>query len=253
LQQQLPRLRNGTHPGTDARKDVNVYELVIANKNYSSWSMRPWVLMRALQIPFTERLLPFHANTDAQDFRRHSPSGRVPCLVDGALKVWDSLAIVEYLAERHAGVWPQHPAARAWARSASAEMHSGFQALRNTCSMNVGVRVRLHGSSQPLQADLSRLDALWESGLDAHGGPWLGGAGFTAVDAFFAPVATRAQTYGLALTRRAAAYVERLLEFAPVKEWMDAGIKEIWRDPAHEADILANGEITLDLRAVALP
>lgn len=226
-----------------------MYELIIANKNYSSWSMRPWVLMRALQIPFTERLLLFHANQGAGDFRNFSPSGRVPCLEDGGVKVWDSLAIAEYLAERHAGIWPKDPAARAWARSASAEMHSGFQTLRNVCSMNVGLRVRLHGISEALHADLSRLQALWTAGLDAHGGPWLGGASFTAVDAFFAPVATRVQTFDLPLTQRAASYVQRLLQFPAVKEWVDAGVAEPWRDASHEADVLTHGEVMLDLRA----
>jgi glutathione S-transferase len=226
-----------------------VYELVIANKNYSSWSMRPWVLMRALQIALTERLLPFHANTGAGDFRNFSPSGRVPCLIDGALKVWDSLAIAEYLAERHADVWPRDPAARAWARSAAAEMHSGFQALRSVCSMSVGQRVRLHRISDPLQADLSRLAELWTTGLDMHEGPWLAGDRFTAVDAFYAPVATRVQTYGLVLPPPAARYAQRLLDFAAVQEWVNAGIAEPWRDAAHEAEVLAQGEVIQDLRA----
>jgi glutathione S-transferase len=226
-----------------------VYELIIANRNYSSWSMRPWVLMRALQISFTERLLLFHANHDAGDFRHFSPTGRVPCLVDGNLTVWDSLAIVEYLAERHTGVWPQHPAARAWARCAAAEMHSGFQALRNVCSMNIGVRVRLHTIEPSLQADLARVDALWSQGLELHGGPWLAGDKFTAVDAFFAPVATRLQTYGLPLLQNAAQYAQRLLEFTPVKEWIDLGIAEPWRDAAHEADVLAQGDLIQDMRA----
>jgi glutathione S-transferase len=226
-----------------------VYELIIANKNYSSWSMRPWVLMRALQIPFAERLLLFHANNGAGDFRNFSPTGRVPCLLHDTLRVWDSLAIAEYLAERHAGVWPVDPAARAWARSACAEMHSGFQTLRNECSMSVGVRVRLHRISEPLQRDLSRLTELWTAGLAAHGGSWLAGESFTAVDAFFAPVASRVQTYGLTLPRVAAQYAERVLDFAPVREWVSAGMAEPWRDAAHEADILAHGEITQDLRA----
>ncbi len=226
-----------------------MYELIIANRNYSSWSMRPWVLMRALQIPFAERLLLFHANSGAGDFRNFSPSGRVPCLVDGAVKVWDSLAIAEYLAERHAGVWPLDTAARAWARSAAAEMHSGFQALRNVCSMNIGLRIRLHQLSPALQADLSRLGALWAQGLNAHGGPWLAGDRFGAVDAFFAPVATRVQSYGLPLPQPAAQYVQRLLDFTPVSEWVSAGIAEPWRDAGHEADVLEHGEIILDLRA----
>jgi glutathione S-transferase len=230
-----------------------VYELIIANKNYSSWSMRPWVLMQALHIPFEERLLPFHANGGTGDFRNFSPSGRVPCLIEGSIKVWDSLAIVEYLAERHAGVWPQDAAARAWARSAAAEMHSGFQTLRNVCSMNIGVRIRLHAVSPPLQADLVRLSALWSDGMNVHGGPWLAGERFSAVDAFFAPVATRAQSYGLVLPPAAAHYVQHLLDFAPVREWMAAGIAEPWRDEGHEAEVLEHGEITQDLRAAWQP
>ena len=212
--------------------------------------MRPWVLMRALRIPFAERLLPFHANQGTGDFRNFSPSGRVPCLRDGALQVWDSLAISEYLAERHAGVWPQDPAARAWARSAAAEMHSGFQTLRSMCGMSVGLRVRLHQVPASLQSDLSRLAALWAAGLQTHGGGWLAGEHFTTVDAFFAPVATRVQTYGLPLPAEAAAYVQRLLEFAPVQEWVNAGMAETLRDAGHEAEVLQHGVITQDLRAM---
>jgi len=226
-----------------------MYELIIANKNYSSWSMRPWVLMRGLDIPFRERLLRFHENSGEGDFHRYSPSGRVPCLVDGALRVWDSLAIAEYLAERHVGVWPADGAARAWARCAAAEMHSGFGTLRNVCSMSVGLRIRLHGISPALQADISRLEALWQEGLQRHGGPFLGGGHFSAVDAFFAPVATRVQTYGLSLAKPAADYVQRLLGLRPVQEWIAAGLAEPWRDPLHEADFVQHGEIIQDLRA----
>jgi glutathione S-transferase len=226
-----------------------MYELIIANKNYSSWSMRPWVLMRALGIAFDERLLPFHLNHGEGAIARHSPTGRVPCLVDGATRVWDSLAIVEYLAERHLGVWPLPAADRAWARSAAAEMHSGFQALRNECSMSVGIRVRLHSQSPQLQADLQRMQALWADGLTRHGGPFLGGARFTAVDAFFAPVATRIQTYGLVVSSPAAAYARHLLQHEAVAEWIDAGVRETWRDAPHETDCLANGQLLQDLRA----
>src|SRR5690349_9794152 len=117
-----------------------MYTLYIANKNYSSWSLRPWLLMRQLGIPFEERLVPF--GHGAGGFRTFSPTGKVPCLVDGDTVVWDSLSIVEYLADRHPGVWPAEPKARAWARSAAAEMHSGFAALRERCTMNLGIRVR---------------------------------------------------------------------------------------------------------------
>jgi glutathione S-transferase len=224
-----------------------MYELIIGNKNYSSWSMRPWVLMRALRIPFNERLLPFHLG----GLKQHSPSGRVPCLVDGQAVVWDTLAITEYLAERHAGVWPQDAQARAWARSATAEMHSGFTALRNDCSMSVGVRIKLHQVGAGLQADLARLAELWADGLARHGGPFLGGAAFSAVDAFYAPVATRVQTYGLSLPPQAAGYVGRLLDVPAVGEWIAGGIAETFRDAPHEEEILASGVLLADMRAPA--
>src|ERR1700681_4153594 len=121
-----------------------MYDLYIANKNYSSWSVRAWVLMRELKIAFREHLVPFGDEPSWQTYRKISPSGRVPCLIDGDIVVWDSLAIAEYLAERHDAVWPHHAGARAWARSAAAEMHSGFSELRNRCSMTCGHRIRLH-------------------------------------------------------------------------------------------------------------
>jgi glutathione S-transferase len=226
-----------------------MYELIIANKNYSSWSMRPWVLMRAQGIAFRETLLRFDRNHGEGDFKRFTPAGRVPTLVDGDLQVWDSLAIVEYLAERHPGVWPLDAKTRAWARSATAEMHSGFTALRNDCSMNVGIRLRLRQHSAALQADLARLASLWQEGLTRHGGPFLAGAQFTAVDAFFAPVAARVQTYLLPLPAAAAAYVQRVLAVPAVNEWMMAGEAETFRDAGHEDEILAQGELLEDRRA----
>jgi glutathione S-transferase len=176
-----------------------MYTLHVANKNYSSWSLRPWVLLSELGIPFEERLSPFLPGSGSSwaDFRAFSPTGRVPCLHDGDEVVWDSLAIAEYLAERHAGVWPPDARARAWARCAAAEMHAGFATLRNDCTMNCGVRVRLHGVSASLQKDLARLGELWNEGLQRFGGPFLAGRSFGAVDAFYAPVAFRIQTYGL--------------------------------------------------------
>jgi glutathione S-transferase len=222
-----------------------MYELIITNKNYSSWSMRAWVLMRQLAIPFTERLLPYSPGV----FKGVTPAGNVPCLMDGDVVVWDTVAITEYLAERHPGVWPEDARARAWARSAVAEMHSGFSALRNECSMNVGVRIRRHGISAALQANLDRLAELWGEGLTRHGGPFLGGAKFTAVDAFYVPVASRVQTYALPLRAQAAACASRLLELPAVKEWIAAGIAETARDPMHEDEVLAQGIVVEDLRA----
>ncbi|MEY2855328.1 MAG: hypothetical protein RL030_2460 [Pseudomonadota bacterium] len=227
-----------------------MYELYIANKNYSSWSMRPWVLMRGLGLPFTERLKSFAENANG-GFKSFSPTGRVPCLVDGSQTIWDSLAIVEYLAERHPGVWPSDAGARAWSRCASAEMHSGFTALRNRCSMSVGVRIRLSGVDDALRADLARLDGLWAEGLARHGGPFLGGSRFSAVDAFFAPVATRIQTYDLPVNTTSKAYASRLLALPAVAEWIEAGIAETWRDVPHEQDIMAAGTVLQDLRRKA--
>ena len=226
-----------------------MYELFIGNKNYSSWSMRPWVLMRQLGIGFTEQLRPFHLNQGEGDFRKFSPSGKVPLLVHGELRIWDSLAIAEFLAERHPGVWPALADARAFARCAAAEMHSGYGTLRNECSMSVGVRIRIHKVSDGLRAELARLDELWAKGIAQFGGPFLAGPRFTAADAFFAPVATRIQTYGLPVSERAARYTGLLLQQASVAEWIAGGIAETFRDLSHEKEILAAGELLQDLRA----
>ena len=226
-----------------------MYDLYIANKNYSSWSLRPWALMRELDISFREHLVPFGQESSWQSYRRVSPTGKVPCLVDGDTVVWDSLAIAEYLAERHDAVWPKAGAARAWARSAAAEMHSGFGELRNRCSMTCGVRVRLNEHPAALDHDLARLGALWSDGLRRFGGPFLAGDAFTAVDAFYAPVAFRIQSYGLTLEPAAAEYAERLLRTRALREWYADALKETLRDLPHEADISQVGQVTEDLRA----
>lgn len=227
-----------------------MYALYIANKNYSSWSLRPWVLLKTLGIEFDERFVPFLQGSSYEEFRKFSPTGLVPCLVDGDLTVWDSLAITEYVAEDHSSVWPADRAARAWARSATAEMHSGFSALRNICGMNVGVRVRMHEISAALQANLDRLDELWSEGLSRFGGPFLAGETFTAVDAFFCPVAFRIQTYGLELGEKSMAYSQRLLALPAMKEWYQAGLAETIRDEPHDAEIALAGTLMEDLRAV---
>lgn len=226
-----------------------MYTLWILNKNYSSWSLRPWVLMRTLGIAFQERLVPFGQTWEGRSLAQISPSGRVPLLEDQGLQVWDSLAIVEYLAERHPAVWPHPSAARAYARSAAAEMHSAFMALRSTCSMSCGQRVRLHALSDGLRADIARLERLWQDGLQAHGGPWLAGSRFTAVDAFFAPVAFRMQTYALPFGAVAMDYLQRLLQLPAMQEWYVAGLAEPWRDADHDQEILAAGTVLEDLRA----
>ncbi len=225
-----------------------MYTLHIANKNYSSWSLRPWVLKRTLGIPFEEHEVPFPTGPSFELYRAFSPSGRVPCLTDNGWAVWDSLAIVEYLAEHHPGVWPVDARARAWARSAAAEMHSSFTALRNDCPMNCGVRVRLNAKSDALKQDLFRLDDLWNDGLKRFGGPFLAGESFAGVDAFFAPVAFRAQSYGLEFAGAAAGYPQRLLDLPAMREWYASALAETWREPNHEAETAAAGTITEDLR-----
>ena len=219
--------------------------LYIANKNYSSWSLRPWVLLRELGIPFEEKLMPFHGAA----FGTFSPSGKVPCLVDGAITVWDSLAITEYLAEAHPEVWPAGRAARVFARCAAAEMHSGFMALRTQCGMNCGVRVQLRRVDDALARDLARLNKLWDDGLTRFGGPFLAGAKFTAADAFYAPVAFRIQTYAPPLEAAADAYARRLLALPSMREWYASALAETWRDAGHDAEVAQWGKITEDLRA----
>ncbi len=226
-----------------------MYKLFIANKNYSSWSLRPWVLMKVLGIPFTERLAQFPASEPGRTvFKNFSPSGQVPCLVDGDSVIWDSLAIAEYLAERHEGVWPKDANARAWARSASAEMHSGFNTLRGICNMNCGIRVKLKEVSPELVENLVRLGELWGDGFEKFGGPFLAGSRFTNVDAFYCPVAYRAQTYGLPLAGDAKAYVERLLGLPAMQSWYEAGLKETWRIESYEGLARAAGEVVADFR-----
>ncbi|PHM30128.1 glutathione S-transferase family protein [Xenorhabdus innexi] len=204
-----------------------MYTLWIANKNYSSWSLRPWILLKALGIPFNEQLSYFEDGKSSHEkFKAFSPTGLVPCLVDGDITVWDTLAIAEYVAEDHAQVWPEDRIARAWARSAAAEMHSGFTALRQICSMNCTKTVALAEISPELQNDLDRLDELWSEGLSKFGGEWLAGRSFTAVDAFFAPVAFRAKTYGLAFSPVSQAWINRILKHPAMVEWVEAAQKE---------------------------
>ena len=228
-----------------------MFELYIANKNYSSWSLRPWVLLHGLGIPFDEKLVPFlgGAGVNWDAFRAFSPTGKVPCLRDGDTVVWDSLAITEYVAERDPRVWPADAQARAWARCAAAEMHSGFPALRGNCTMNCGVRVRIDAPSDALRKDVARIDELWNEGLARFGGPFLAGKAFTAVDAFYAPVAFRIQSYGLQLGDAAMAYAQRLLDLPAMREWYAASLAETWRDPEHEDEARSAGTWLQDLRA----
>ena len=225
-----------------------MYDLHIANKNYSSWSLRPWVLMKTLGIAFKEILHPFPATGAWDSYRHFSPSGKVPCLVDGETVVWDSLAITEYLAESNPGIWPSDKTARAWARCAAAEMHSGFQALRSNCGMSCGLRISLHTIATALQKDIDRVDELWNEGLERFGGPFLAGSEFSAVDAFFAPVVFRAQTYDLPLGAQAKAYMEAILKLPAMQDWYATALTETWREPGHEQEVMDAGKLLKDLR-----
>ncbi|HEU0277525.1 MAG TPA: glutathione S-transferase [Rhodanobacteraceae bacterium] len=221
--------------------------LYIANKNYSSWSLVPWVLLRERGVPFEEKLVPFHA----APFTTFSPSGKVPCLIDGAITVWDSAAIIEYLAESHPELWPAERAARAFARSVAAEMHSGFMALRTVCGMNCGLRVRLRAIDAALGNDLARLDAVVAEGRVRFGGPFLAGAAFSGADAVYAPVAFRLLTYAPPVAVATADYFRRVREVPSMRAWYAAALAETWRDAGHDAEILEYGTISEDLRARA--
>lgn len=227
-------------------------KLHIANKNYSSWSLRPWAVLKAFNIAFEEIMHPFPEDGVWAEYRQFSPSGKVPCLEDGNTVVWDSLAIIEYLAENVPTIWPNDKTARAWARSAAAEMHSGFQTLRNNCGMSCGHRIELKEITLALQKDINRIDELWSQGLQTFGGPFLAGKEFTAVDAFFAPVVFRVQTYGLPLCPMSNAYVTHLLNHQVLQEWYQAALLETWREPGHEQEVLEAGKVLQDLRTKLL-
>ena len=223
------------------------YTLITANRNYSSWSLRPWLLMTALGIPFDNRIERFKTTDNHDAFRDFSPTGRVPVLLDDARTIWDSLGITLYLAERYEGVWPVDEAARAWAICAVAEMHGGFGALRRDCTMNVGVRVRPRPMSDALLRDVARVRELFEEGLSRFRGPWLTGSKFTAVDAFYAPVAWRVRTYGLDVGE-GQAWVDHVIAHPAMRQWEAEALAEPHRERAHEAELHAGGDIIADYR-----
>jgi len=213
-----------------------VLKLYIGNKNYSSWSMRPWVLLRQADIAFEEVLVRFDSFAADSAFRKTlesvTPVSKVPVLVDGDLTVWDTLAIAEYLAERfpEKSLWPRDAAARARARSVCAEMHSGFTALRSACPMNIEAELGAVGAlawrdNAALRQDVARLIAMWDALLQAHGGPLLFGD-FSIADAYFAPVCMRLLTYALPLPPAIAAYVQRVAALPGVRAWMEGALAE---------------------------
>jgi glutathione S-transferase len=211
-------------------------KLYIGNKNYSSWSMRPWVMLKQTGIPFEEVMIPFGTMAADSEFKqavsRLSPAGRVPVLVDDGLSVWDTLAIAEYVAEKfpERRLWPQDPRARARARSVCAEMHSGFSALRSHCPMNIEASLAHIGAlvwrDQPaVRADVQRIVAMWSELLEQHGGPMLFGE-FSIADAYFAPVCMRVRNYALPVPGHITDYIRRVSALPGVAAWIEDALKE---------------------------
>jgi glutathione S-transferase len=205
-------------------------KLVIGNKNYSSWSMRPWVALRATDVAFEEVFIPLYTGAaDKEKILSFSRSGKVPVLIDGDVTVWDSLAIIEYAAERfpEARLWPEDRASRAHARSISAEMHSGFAALRNECGMNLHRPVKPIALSDDARANIARIQQIWTECRERCGkaGPFLFGA-FSGADAMYAPVVHRFRTYAIEVAPEAAAYMETMMGLPAFQEWTRAGLAE---------------------------
>jgi glutathione S-transferase len=213
-------------------------KLVIGNKNYSSWSMRPWLALRANNIAFEEVFIPLYTgDADKQRILSFTPAGKVPALIDGDVTVWDSLAIIEYLAERfpEARLWPEDRGARALARSISAEMHSGFMALRNECPMNLHRPIRQVALSGDARANIARIQEIWRQCRQRHDklsdklggklGPFLFGT-FGGADAMFAPVVYRFRTYAIEVAAEVQAYMDAVLGLPAVEEWTKAGLAE---------------------------
>jgi len=206
-------------------------KLVIGNKNYSSWSMRPWLALRANDIAFEEIFIPLYTNVKADKDRilGFSHSGKVPALIDGDVTVWDSLSIIEYLAEKYpeARLWPEDRASRAHARSISAEMHSGFVPLRNECGMNLHRPIRAVALSDDAKANVARIQEIWAECHARHGkkGPFLFGA-FSGADAMFAPVVHRFRSYAIAVAPQAQPYVDAMLSLPAFQQWTGDGLAE---------------------------
>ena len=211
--------------------------LVIGNKAYSSWSLRPWLLMKQAGIAFEEIRLSLYAEGAKQKLLEHSAAGKVPVLKDGDLTVWDSLAICEYLAERYPEkqLWPAQPAARARARSISAEMHSGFSNLRNQMPMNVRREIPGRARTPEVAADVARVETIWNECRSRHGadGPFLFGA-FCIADAMYAPVASRFRTYGVALAGAGAQYAAAIHALPAMREWIAGAHAEAEVNPQYE-------------------
>jgi len=213
--------------------------LVIGNKNYSSWSLRPWMALTMAHIPFDETVIPLYQPQSSKLICEHSAAGKVPILHHGKITVWESLAILEYLADAfpERKLWPGGKAARAAARSAATEMHSGFVALRNACPMNLRRPCKAIAMSEAVRTDVARIDALWRQCRNAHGrkGRFLFGP-FSNADAMFAPVVTRFNTYDVKVSGESRAYMEAVLATPAFKTWEKAAREEPWTIPREEIE-----------------
>jgi glutathione S-transferase len=211
-------------------------KIVLGNKKYSSWSLRPWLVLRLTGAPFEEVVVGLDMPETAENIRKYSPSGRVPALIDGKLTIWESLAICEYLAEKfpQADLWPKEPGARALARSISSEMHAGFSSLRNDCSMKIVKQYPAKPLRPETQADVDRIAALWSECLHKSGGPYLFGAKPGIADAMYAPVVSRLRTYSIPATGAAKAYCDTIWALPALQDWVAAARAETLRAKLHE-------------------
>ena len=209
--------------------------LYVGNKNYSSWSFRPWIALEAAGIPFTDRVIPFDFAAGNPEIRKVSPTGKVPVLHHGDVRVWESLAIIEYVAELFpdAGIWPKDRAARAEARAISMEMLSGFRALRGACPMNIRRKPGAITLPDGVMDDVARIQAIWREALARSGGPFLFGD-FSAADAMYAPVVSRLDVYCLVEDETVLAYMARMKALAAWQKWQAAALAEPWIVPEDE-------------------
>jgi glutathione S-transferase len=213
-------------------------KLVIGNKRYSSWSLRPWLALSAFAIPFEEEIIPLRVPDSLGRMLEYSPSGKVPTLIDGDVTVWESLAIIEYLAEKYQdlAIWPSDGNARAHARAIASEMHSGFQSLRQVCPMNLGARFATPPLTAALQSNVDRIEDIWSEARNrfAGGQPFLYGA-FSAADAMFAPVVTRFDSYQIPVRESTRDYMNSVLAHPAFVAWREAALVEPWSIPDYNA------------------
>jgi glutathione S-transferase len=214
-------------------------KLIIGNKNYSSWSLRPWIAMKVAGIPFDETVIPVYEPGSRERILKYTPAGKVPVLIDGDAAIWESLAILEYLAEKfpQAGLWPADAGARGHARAVAAEMHGGFQALRQNCPMNLWLPVKPRSQPDEVMGNVRRIDALWSDCRARYGqsGAFLFGD-FGAADAMYVPVAARLHSYCLGVGRVSRAYMDAVMALPAWGEWRAAALKEPWIMQQNEPD-----------------